>query len=803
VINIFACFCINKKKWIFSGKTKNVFYIMDICKYFFYNKNHVLACKNISSYQTIRNSIRCLYLFIFHDNKLSLDLKFTFFQTSNKKMTDFVQLYISKFWKYNQHQNQARKRRRISSKGFDKTETTLRSLLNTLEPANLTETPTCENLKKIQFWVQNHMRTLSSRKRFIAKIQCIGLHPEFTTKFLDTSLTSNQMLLYNRIKAYSKTSLVKSVFLSHLLALKKITGDFSSHTLSLNAAAVFCLERINLKTTRPLIIKFTGFTHGYKELKLKINYLKQVHGLFQTTKIQCLAQNDNVKLWKWSVFAKFVLKHGEPKVFKDTYSHPDALSAFESAKDGKYAVWRLYRIHFQELGLKDLVTFIENKGSYHLTKISNVDKFKQMSPWHFEVYTHYIKYESENRTGNVSIIQTNDHVKLTQFASFMMFLENYVENMSVECFLKTATINMIKTMLIAKCKNVTAHNERVVGRNRIHQSTSILSLVMYFLNGPLSVFINCHEHLHLLNRRQLLQKAKNNCRIPASVNIRRSYTKEEIQRMLNCAKDPAEKTVLTILHRVALRASATGNIQYHQLFDENHIPRKECRVFDKGNKHRGFMMSEDLKACCVALSKFLRNMFPNQDLTNCYPFNLRNIKQRYKASSLRSMLQRVAKEAKITGVRVHPHAWRHTYVENLVDLGIAVEDVSKLIGHSHVGTTINKYYTPTQQKLYEKVKHAMEGKVQLQDKQKEQRIGLKTTIKLVQNLDSILQKHISRKDYAKIQMSLRKEYPDAHSDLTAAMECISSESEEEEEEEEEESVILNTHNNKPTIFFYV
>src|SRR5262249_30190958 len=47
----------------------------------------------------------------------------------------------------------------------------------------------------------------------------------------------------------------------------------------------------------------------------------------------------------------------------------------------------------------------------------------------------------------------------------------------------------------------------------------------------------------------------------------------------------------------------------------------------------------------------------------------------------------------------HPHQLRHTFVRKLLEDGISVEKIAKLVGHSSVVTTLQSYATPSETDL--------------------------------------------------------------------------------------------------------
>ena len=84
------------------------------------------------------------------------------------------------------------------------------------------------------------------------------------------------------------------------------------------------------------------------------------------------------------------------------------------------------------------------------------------------------------------------------------------------------------------------------------------------------------------------------------------------------------------------------------------------------------------------------------------------------------MVQRVAEDAGIKDINVHPHAFRHTIVGELIDAGNSMDVVSKYMGHANVSTTANNYWVPTVTELYDKLQHPFTGQLQQQAHTEEQ-----------------------------------------------------------------------------------
>ena len=226
-----------------------------------------------------------------------------------------------------------------------------------------------------------------------------------------------------------------------------------------------------------------------------------------------------------------------------------------------------------------------------------------------------------------------------------------------------------------------------------HQAEPFASMCLRFLNGCLRPYLTtCSQDLPTLSKMKLLQFVKNNS-VCADPTKRRTFTTDEIENMMKVVKDPSEDVLLTILTEIALRHGALANLKYIHLLDDNLMPRLECKVLEKGNIYRAFVPSNNLRIKIKRLAEFFRNHHIDENIMNCYVFNFANPSKPSK--TIWETVHRIARDAGVTDVNVHPHAFRHTLVSRLVSAGNSMDIISKFIGHSDVKTTSFFYWIPT------------------------------------------------------------------------------------------------------------
>ena len=150
---------------------------------------------------------------------------------------------------------------------------------------------------------------------------------------------------------------------------------------------------------------------------------------------------------------------------------------------------------------------------------------------------------------------------------------------------------------------------------------------------------------------------------------------------------------MRLLREIGLRASALCHLKYGMLIDETHTPRHVCRVPEKGRTWRSFVTSLPLKQAIKRYAEELRDSsLADKDM---YFLNPTHPDRPLCDGLVRRGLRQIAQAAGVTEVVVHPHAFRHTIVGQLVDAGNPMELVSKYMGHKQVSTTAVNYWVPT------------------------------------------------------------------------------------------------------------
>lgn len=173
-------------------------------------------------------------------------------------------------------------------------------------------------------------------------------------------------------------------------------------------------------------------------------------------------------------------------------------------------------------------------------------------------------------------------------------------------------------------------------------------------------------------------------------------SREEIWRMLQSAELLKHKLLIGLIYGCGLRCMELRNIELQHLdFD-----RKMLHVVQgKGSKDRYVPLSEHL---IRGLKTFIKVENPDQYLFNGN--QNRNIEEidlkthqnalqksdfdsRYSQRGVQWVIKTISKKAGITKV-VHTHTLRHSYATHLLEDGVPIIMVQKLLGHERIESTM-------------------------------------------------------------------------------------------------------------------
>lgn len=152
----------------------------------------------------------------------------------------------------------------------------------------------------------------------------------------------------------------------------------------------------------------------------------------------------------------------------------------------------------------------------------------------------------------------------------------------------------------------------------------------------------------------------------------------ELEKVRLACKTKREKAIIEVLYSTGCRVSELERLNISDVNFET----KEVILFGKGNKHRVSYLNAKAE---VSLRDYLNERTDNNSALFVYD---RKPYDRFTKSGIEFMIRKIMKRASGVSTHVTPHVFRHTTASVALDRGMNVVDVSKLLGHNRVETTM-------------------------------------------------------------------------------------------------------------------
>ncbi len=164
-------------------------------------------------------------------------------------------------------------------------------------------------------------------------------------------------------------------------------------------------------------------------------------------------------------------------------------------------------------------------------------------------------------------------------------------------------------------------------------------------------------------------------KIRADKIIKNPYSDEEMELMREAAKNLREKAIIEVLYSTGMRI---GELEKLNKDDIDFVNGKAI-VFGKGAKEREVYFNVKAQ---LALKKYLEN---RNDTNEALFVGLQSPYNRLKVSTYEKILRELGSRC---GVHCHPHRFRRTCATILLNKGMPIQEVSKILGHAKLETTL-------------------------------------------------------------------------------------------------------------------
>lgn len=330
-------------------------------------------------------------------------------------------------------------------------------------------------------------------------------------------------------------------------------------------------------------------------------------------------------------------------------------------------------------------------------KLKYHERFRLLSNWHRDICDLAEQKHRQRLAKSSSCIEetlafhlSHELNKVSLFESFVEADSRYkfsTENPKIKHFFKECTIDNIIDMICQTYAKVECHNERVKSQHTKHSALQHVNYCLSILK--IIPNIECATQIRLLKPTFLLNRIEDRREHP-SHDSRRHFYKEEIDKLFEACHNDIEFTcVLRLLRETGLRVNALVSMKIYDIVNFNGTLKAETSILDKGRKMRTILLSDNMR---VNFTAYLATRAPF-DLNDFLFTQKTNRKKHMTTMYVRKRLIKLANECGIHGIHIHPHAFRHTLVNNLMSMGNDIHNVSKFLGHSSTSTTETYYWT--------------------------------------------------------------------------------------------------------------
>lgn len=157
--------------------------------------------------------------------------------------------------------------------------------------------------------------------------------------------------------------------------------------------------------------------------------------------------------------------------------------------------------------------------------------------------------------------------------------------------------------------------------------------------------------------------------------IKNPFTEEELEILRENCRDIREKAIFEVLYSSGMRV---GELTLLNIKDIDFINNKAI-IFGKGAKEREAYFTVKAR---ILIQDYLKT---RKDDNEALFVGMRAPHKRLQISAYQKILHDLGERA---GIHCHPHKFRRTCATALLNKGMPVEEISKLLGHTKLETTM-------------------------------------------------------------------------------------------------------------------
>lgn len=167
--------------------------------------------------------------------------------------------------------------------------------------------------------------------------------------------------------------------------------------------------------------------------------------------------------------------------------------------------------------------------------------------------------------------------------------------------------------------------------------------------------------------------------------IRNPFTSQNMEAIKQACQNLRDRAIIEFLYSTGLRVSEVCSLKVGDI----DFSRQEFMVMGKGHKERKAYISD---VACYHLKAYLKWRIKNEGIkweeSKNNPLFV-SAKKPHKALSKNGIEYLCRELGKIAGIaNVHPHRFRRTFATDMLNRGMKIEELAKLMGHTKIETTM-------------------------------------------------------------------------------------------------------------------
>ena len=160
--------------------------------------------------------------------------------------------------------------------------------------------------------------------------------------------------------------------------------------------------------------------------------------------------------------------------------------------------------------------------------------------------------------------------------------------------------------------------------------------------------------------------------------VRLPFTDVEIERMKEACDNIRDKALICFLLSTGCRISEVVALNREDINMQNLV----CKVHGKGNKERVVYIDNITRMNLKRYEKSRTDLYP--------ALFIGRGTERMHPGGIRRMLKHIEQKSGVENV--HPHRFRRTLATNLINRGMPIQEVARVLGHDKLDTTMEYIY---------------------------------------------------------------------------------------------------------------